>query len=585
MDNLPTPHIPNNDPQSTNQYPNPIPSSRPSRTKLFVLIGVAVIIATITAIGYALWSEVIPNPFVQQPTAADITQAFLSLDSATITSNIKLEVVPREESVEPLDLSEYSAADEASPCIAGDITCEDELSEATATTEAPSRSPLSTILTLLPSDLKLDLALTSTFAKESENTADAETTVVGTYTSNNITANVDIAFRQVDGKSYVQPNKVPLPIPLFDLQSLSGSWIALQDEGEDETKVFKKIDTEGKGGKDAIEASFHKELQTLFSQALDNGALAYSTAERVSYNNNKVWKVTLVVDAKKFQEAFLEIGDHRDEYFGNANVFTIFDDENVASIKEEKTVKNLQAVAERSVMALYVNKEYIPVAFTFAAKIAPELDAESLSDKQINISLTMEFSNINQPITLTAPADTMNLREAGAKIMGRNEAEQKLDQQRSIINDLRRVLKAYHDENNTYPPTLETLIDFRTDTFEVINIPIDQFTGKSFVYNLRDIIGDYELIYTIEADEDHLRNMIVGTNTATSIAVSKEYETNLDRDEDGLSAYSEAVAGTSDRKIDTDGDGYSDKEELEGGFDPLTNAVTGKKSTATIMIM
>ena len=33
---------------------------------------------------------------------------------------------------------------------------------------------------------------------------------------------------------------------------------------------------------------------------------------------------------------------------------------------------------------------------------------------------------------------------------------------------------------------------------------------------------------------------------------------------------------------DVDGDGYDDKTEVDGGFDPLTNAKTGKKAVDVI---
>ena len=48
-----------------------------------------------------------------------------------------------------------------------------------------------------------------------------------------------------------------------------------------------------------------------------------------------------------------------------------------------------------------------------------------------------------------------------------------------------------------------------------------------------------------------------------------EYFTTFDIDEDGLRADEESTAGTSDRNADTDGDGYTDKEEIDSGHDPL----------------
>jgi hypothetical protein len=45
--------------------------------------------------------------------------------------------------------------------------------------------------------------------------------------------------------------------------------------------------------------------------------------------------------------------------------------------------------------------------------------------------------------------------------------------------------------------------------------------------------------------------------------------TSLDQDRDGLTLLAEFQLGTSDTKADTDGDGYTDSQEVESGHDPL----------------
>ena len=43
----------------------------------------------------------------------------------------------------------------------------------------------------------------------------------------------------------------------------------------------------------------------------------------------------------------------------------------------------------------------------------------------------------------------------------------------------------------------------------------------------------------------------------------------LDQDADGLSLLEEYKLGTSDTNADTDGDGYTDSQEVASGHDPL----------------
>lgn len=55
----------------------------------------------------------------------------------------------------------------------------------------------------------------------------------------------------------------------------------------------------------------------------------------------------------------------------------------------------------------------------------------------------------------------------------------------------------------------------------------------------------------------------------TAKSMCEEYLGSLDQDSDGLRLSAEHEAGTSDQNPDTDGDGYSDFDEVINGFDPL----------------
>lgn len=66
--------------------------------------------------------------------------------------------------------------------------------------------------------------------------------------------------------------------------------------------------------------------------------------------------------------------------------------------------------------------------------------------------------------------------------------------------------------------------------------------------------GDYDACATLSsAAADECREIFAST----------------DRDADGLNRREESMLGTSDDHADTDGDGYTDKQEVESGHDPL----------------
>jgi hypothetical protein len=119
-------------------------------------------------------------------------------------------------------------------------------------------------------------------------------------------------------------------------------------------------------------------------------------------------------------------------------------------------------------------------------------------------------------------------------------------------------------------------------SYHIDAIPNDRYTEKPFAYQTTED-GGYVLVYTINyvdgMSTSDRKKYVEGLNTATEKVLSNEAEGKIDADQDGLTAAQEAEYGTSDHKKDTDGDGYDDKTEIDAGFDPLTNAKTGKKVT------
>lgn len=61
----------------------------------------------------------------------------------------------------------------------------------------------------------------------------------------------------------------------------------------------------------------------------------------------------------------------------------------------------------------------------------------------------------------------------------------------------------------------------------------------------------------------------VATNTPTNININKVLPSNLDNDHDGLTNLEEEALTTDRQNPDTDGDGYSDSNEVENGYNPI----------------
>ncbi len=566
--------------------PIPVPTepphfTTPRRTTPFrkPLIATTIVVAclAITSVGVAAWKGVIPNPFVKAPNAPAVFAAFAALTSAHTVSTIHAQFEPRDAQVTPIDFSvpTTTPAETTPPPTSTDLSADfgDTLSE---TSSSPSPS-VPAFLRLIPSDLQFNLTLTSDWQK-SETLADTQSRIEGTYSANNIQATLDIEMRHVGEKTYIHPAKVPLPIPIIDLAALSDSWIDADFTNGISTVIeygTKKTDTTKTK---AATKNLDVEIEAWMKAAYENGGISLGTATQETLNGEKVWTYPVIVDGTKIMAAFNTVAEDRSTRIGDYT-YTLFSDTNIAGMK--KTTQSAVTIAIMNQLhgSLSVRQtDGQPAGIDFNVTIAPKTDNEKFKDSQISVSINTTFANINEPVIVTVPDHVLSFPQAMGLIEGKTSAEVDFDSQADVIQKIRTALKSYNKDNNAYPATLQDLIGYQAEYYRVKAIPNDIFTNTAFGYQLTETgyALTYSMKYTDGLSEYDQKKYIDGANTATATNLSVEAATLIDADEDSLTAAQENDLGTSDKKTDTDGDDYSDKDEVDGGFDPLTNSITGE---------
>lgn len=170
-----------------------------------------------------------------------------------------------------------------------------------------------------------------------------------------------------------------------------------------------------------------------------------------------------------------------------------------------------------------------------------------------------------------------------------------VDRDRERLETMRQLqlaLQRYFLQTTAYPRSLDQLMpDF------VSQVPVDPLTNQPYLYTATE--GSFQISFTLEEGTawgvtllppgKYLTNAtaivpeneqsIVSPTSPTSPASSTEQVASqndnptpptigLDADNDGLTDLEEQIYRTSSTKADTDGDGYSDGEEVMGGYDP-----------------
>ena len=157
-------------------------------------------------------------------------------------------------------------------------------------------------------------------------------------------------------------------------------------------------------------------------------------------------------------------------------------------------------------------------------------------------------------------------------MLGISEAVMLSGKQEKTVDDLRDALEIYYATHKSYPESLAELIGTKNDDDDeqVTQIPSDIITEQPYMYTRTET--DYRLSYEILCDETKIKkdvgDTVPGTNTATKNFLSEEAAKLTDKDNDKLSAFDEQTYGTKDFVEDTDHDGYTDKQEVDAGYNP-----------------
>ncbi len=524
----------------------------PKNTKKIILTAGTLLVGVGASIGvgYAAWAGYLPNPLVKRPTAEQMLAALQSMNSAKTTVNITLAIEPRAEDVEPLDFS---------------LFLNEEMSEELL-------GPIA--LQTLPSDLRLDLSIASSFAKQQEG-ANEETRIQGTYAGNNVSANIDLTTRTVEGTTYVKPDAIPLPIPVFDLNALEGKWVDLENESKEQEEVFTYTDLLLTDIEESEEkkknTDIQKEMFTLLEQGIKNGAIIFSVPERITYKDERAWHTDAVIDGEKLRETVIAIGDAREELFPDAEEYMLFTDDFIEASAKERGREIYRELFRRFTLSATMKDDGAPLMLAFSTRLAPKLQENILKDRQITLETEIHIEGINIPVNVSAPTEALAIEEAINLIAGADPKMIRRDKQTETVSDIQSALEMYYEKNKEYPSALNELLGTADEFQTVTAIPNDILTNAPYIYEKTETgyTLKFQVEESVEEDYSFYGKTVAGTNTATEAFFSEEGAKETDEDEDGITLYDEVTRyKTSDLSTDSDYDGFSDAEEISAGYNP-----------------
>lgn len=137
------------------------------------------------------------------------------------------------------------------------------------------------------------------------------------------------------------------------------------------------------------------------------------------------------------------------------------------------------------------------------------------------------------------------------------------------VKNVQDLLENYVIKNNKYPDDLAALKDVSLGVQKVVCI--DLLKDAPCEYLSIDNGKGYQLKVNFSMAKQNIKPDVWRSDFKNFDFVKGEniFSNNTDQDNDGLSNVQEYAVGTNPKLADTDGDGYSDGDEVKGGYNPL----------------
>lgn len=429
-----------------------------------------------------------------------------------------------------------------------------------STTTLPINTSISTGYDM-PTDFNIHADLTGSIDIHDSTTLTNENgevngSVTGTMGGVSFTSNADLM--KVGNTVYIQLNKLP-SLGLFDLSKVEGKWIRFDQAVLDELGISDMIEQVGKGKLSAAggsESALDQALVMEQGYALADMARTANLLTGIFVKSGKVdgqtvsqYRVSLDYDT--FISFFTQAKASFATKYGASS---ILDKADLASLQKPELKAQLDYLFATNTLFVWIDpKNALPVKIEITSKVASPEGTIAGKDQMIVSDAMVVLSEINKPINLVVPTDSISAIEAYAALSGMTLDQYYEQKQVSNVSNIFYALGNFKAAAGVYPMSLKELLmtpvqiraanpqtapkkpavkagfDFAPwgDAMPILSkVPQDAFSKADYVYTSTK--KDFQMKYEIRIASSSPSSIylpaqfINGINTMTSKAISVE---------------------------------------------------------------
>ncbi|MAF80602.1 hypothetical protein CL628_01165 [bacterium] len=410
---------------------------------------------------------------------------------------------------------------------------------------------LGQIYQLIPLTFDLNFGMTGKTAATDTDTVSAEFSLNGSLKLDGATFSGSGDIKILDQDVYLKVNEFP-SLGFFDAGAVKGQWIHIPADDLRYEGFDSDIDEFQQSTETSVDQ--YKEILKLAHELDMIRVVQEFPIEKIERDEFYHYEIDLAPEQLPvFYERVLELvaGDDVDTVFSEVN------DTTLDYLRSDAFKDTYEVLRENTTMEIWINtKTFYPSRFTYRMRFVPPDTVVKFADKQITVEIGLGYQDINQPTTITAPAETISIDEATVLITGESPQEVSFDRVTDQIPLVRGALRGYWLHAGVYPGSLEDLASRpsevvakpaagQLEAFDEVALqdyldtdkpflpipPIDVVTGQPYPYTStgQDYTLKYQVVFPTETsgidfnEYDFARKIYVeGTNTATAASISVE---------------------------------------------------------------
>jgi hypothetical protein len=465
-------------------------------------------------------------------------------------------------------------------------------------------------LQMVPRDYKLAVSLLGAAERTNDNKIEnGQLAFKGDVTVSGSSFGIDVEGRKIGETYYGIINKIPFFFGTYS--DIIGKWIKIPPEeaGTYAGGFFrldpKEIQDEYSKNKEEVQ----DRLLTFVNVAEKNHLLIVEgTPAKEQLNGEAVYKYNLTFDKNNIVAFYKDITKTYTDKYPKSGPY--FDQATLDFLESDEFGQVVNYLKSNSSLTIWFNTGGIPVKYSYGMRVVPSNKSKIADDRQIRHTVELTLKDVNKKVKIETPANSINLEDAIIAISGITKEEYTYQKRVTEITNLRSALSSYVGSNSYfYGDDLMPSIDSKPNTKNYPSLLSDLLTAtntypqikklpKDVSYKVTSGGKDYELVYHISLPKytkgssisqyystlypqstrsssynsySYYLKFVDGENTATKARLSEEAyaAASKDADNDMLSDSLETFIGSNKSKKDTDGDGYSDGEELRSNSNPL----------------